>query len=89
MALGADRGDVLWLVLKRALALVVCGLGAGLACAWFATRLLSSFLFGVRQHDPFTVLTVSLLLLVSGLVAAFIPARRAASIDPMQALRTE
>ena len=89
MALGAKRRDVLLLILRNASALVVCGLGLGLMCTWIATRLLKSFLFGVGQHDPFTVVTVSVLLVVCGLIAAFVPARRAASIDPMQALRTE
>lgn len=89
MALGAERRDVLLLILRNASVLVVWGLILGLGCAWIATRLLKSFLFGVSQHDPLTVLTVSALLLVCGLVAAFVPARRAASIDPMRALRTE
>jgi ABC-type antimicrobial peptide transport system permease subunit len=89
MALGAERRDVLLLILRSASVLVVWGLALGLACAWIATRLLNSFLFGVGQHDPFTVVTVSVLLVVCGLIAAIIPARRAASIDPMQALRTE
>ena len=89
MALGAERRDVLLLILRNALVLVVCGLSLGLASTWIATRLLKSFLFGVGQHDPFTIVTVSVLLLVCGLMAAFVPARRAASIDPMQALRTE
>ncbi len=89
MALGAKRRDVLLLVLKNASLLVVLGLALGLAGAWIATRLLQSFLFGVSRHDPVTVATVSALLLVCGLIAAFLPARRAASIDPMQALRTE
>jgi predicted permease len=89
MALGAKRRDVLLLILRNASVLVVCGLGLGLMCTWIATRLLKSFLFGVGQHDPFTVVTVSVLLVVCGLMAAFVPARHAASIDPMQALRTE
>ena len=89
MALGAAPRDVLLLILRNASVLVACGLGLGLACTWIATRLLKSFLFGVGQHDPLTVLTVSLLLAVCGLAAALAPARRAASIDPMQALRTE
>ncbi|MFY9937926.1 MAG: FtsX-like permease family protein [Silvibacterium sp.] len=89
MALGAKRRDVLLLILRNASVLVVCGLGLGLMCTWIATRLLKSFLFGVGQHDPFTVMTVSVLFVVCGLMAAFVPARRAASIDPMQALRTE
>ena len=89
MALGAERRDVLLLILRNASLLVVWGLGLGLACTWIATRLLKSFLFGVDQHDPFTVVTISVLLVVCGLIAAFVPARHAASIDPMQALRTE
>jgi predicted permease len=89
MALGARRRDVLLLILRNASVLVVCGLGLGLMCTWIATRLLKSFLFGVGQHDPVTVVTVSVLLVVCGLMAAFVPARRAASIEPMQALRTE
>jgi putative ABC transport system permease protein len=89
MALGAKRRDVLLLILKNATVLVVWGLGLGLACTWIATRLLKSFLFGVGQHDPITILSVCALLAVFGLIAALIPARRAASIDPMQALRME
>jgi putative ABC transport system permease protein len=89
MALGAERSDVLLLILKNAAALVIWGLGLGLVCTWITTRLLKSFLFGVSQHDPFTVVTVSVLLVACGLIAAIIPARRAASIDPMQALRME
>ncbi|MGA8088952.1 MAG: ABC transporter permease [Terracidiphilus sp.] len=89
MALGAARVDVLYLVLKNAALLVGTGLVTGLAGAWAATRLLKSFLFGVSDHDPLTVISVSVLLIVCGMLAAFVPARRAASIDPMQALRTE
>jgi predicted permease len=89
MALGAKRRDVLLLILRHASVLVIWGLGLGLACTWIATRLLKSFLFGVDQHDPFTVAMVSVLLTVCGLMAAFVPAQRAASIDPIQALRTE
>lgn len=89
MALGAERRDVLLLVLRNASLLVVTGLAAGLVCTWVVTRALKSFLFEVSEHDPLTVLLVCLLLVVCGLVAALIPARRAASVDPMQALRTE
>ena len=89
MALGAGRSDVLLLILRDASILVVCGLSLGLACTWIATRLLRSFLFGVGQHDPFTIVTVSALLAVCGLLAAFVPALTAASIDPMEALRTD
>jgi predicted permease len=89
MALGAARRDVLLLILRNAAVLVISGLALGLACTLAATRLLKSFLFGVGQYDPFTVVTVSVLLVMCGLVAALVPARRAASIDPMQALRTD
>ena len=89
MALGAARRDVLLLILRNASVPVVCGLSLGLACTWIATRLLQSFLFGVGEHDPFTIVTVSALLAVCGLLAAFVPALTAASIDPMEALRTD
>jgi predicted permease len=89
MALGAQRIDVLLLVMRNAAWLLGVGLIAGLACAWIATRALKSFLFGVSDHDPLTILSVCGVLAVCGLIAAFLPARRAASIDPMQALRTE
>ena len=89
MALGAQRSDVLFLVLKRAAVLLSLGLACGLIVAWFSTRVLSAFLFGVNQHDPATLLSVCALLAVCGLIAAFIPARRAASIEPVNALRAE
>jgi ABC-type antimicrobial peptide transport system permease subunit len=89
MALGAERRDVLLLILRNASVLMFWGLGLGLACTWVATRLIKSFLFGVGQHDPITVVTVSVLVVLCGFMAAFAPARRAASIDPMQALRAE
>jgi predicted permease len=89
MALGAPRLDVLYLILKNAASLVGAGLVVGVASAWAATRLLNSFLFGVGDHDPLTLISICLLLLVCGLAAALFPARRAASIEPMQALRTD
>ena len=89
MALGAQRTDVMLLVLKKAALLLALGLVSGLVASWFATRAIQAFLFGVGRHDPITILSVCALLAVSGLIAAMIPARRAASIDPMQALRTE
>lgn len=89
MALGAARSDVLLLILGNASVLVLCGLGLGLASSWIATRVLKSFLFGVGQHDSLTLAAVSVLLVACGLIAAFVPARRAASIEPMRALRTD
>jgi len=89
MALGAERRDVLLLVMRNAGGLVGAGLVAGLACVWIVTRVMRSFLFGVSEHDPMTVAAVCVLMIVCGLMAALVPARRAASIEPMQALRTE
>jgi predicted permease len=89
MALGAQRADVVRLVLRSAGILLVSGLAAGLVGAWIATHAIKSFLFGVTEHDPATIACVCLLLAVSGFFAALIPARRAASIDPIQALRSE
>jgi predicted permease len=89
MALGAQRTDVMLLVIKKAALLLALGLVSGLVCSWFATRAIQAFLFGVGRHDPVTILSVCALLAVCGLVAALIPARRAASIDPMQALRSD
>ena len=89
MALGAQRTDVMLLVLKRAALLLGLGLVSGLACSWIATRAIKAFLFGVGEHDPATISLVCVLLAVCGIAAALIPARRAAFIDPMQALRTE
>jgi predicted permease len=89
MALGAQRSDVLLLVLKKAALLLALGLVSGLVVSWFATRAIQAFLFGVSRHDPITIVSVCALLAVSGLIAAIVPARRAASIDPMQALRAD
>jgi putative ABC transport system permease protein len=89
MALGATRRDVLRLVLTRALRIVVAGLVVGLAGAAGVTRVLQTFLFGVTPTDPLVFTVVTLLLLVVGLMAAWIPARRAARTDPWAALRTE
>jgi predicted permease len=89
MALGAERSAVVLLVLKKAALLLALGLVSGLVASWFAARAIQAFLFGVGRHDAMTTLAVCGLLAVSGLIAAIIPARRAASIDPMQALRTE
>jgi len=89
MALGADRGDVLRLVLARALRIVIAGLIVGLAGAAGVTRVLQSFLFGVTPTDPIAFTIVTLLLIVVGLVAAWVPARRATRIDPWAALRAE
>jgi predicted permease len=89
MALGATRRDVLRLVLTRALRIVVAGLIIGLAGAAAVTRVLQTFLFGVTPTDPIAFTIVTLLLLAVGLIAAWLPARRATRIDPCAALRAE
>ena len=89
MALGADRRDVLRLVLTRALRIVVAGVIVGLAGAAGVTRVLQSFLFGVTPTDPIAFTIVTLLLMAVGLTAAWLPARRATRIDPCAALRAE
>jgi predicted permease len=89
MALGAQRRDVLRLVLTRALRIVVAGLIVGLAGAAGVTRVLQRFLFGVTPTDPIAFTIVTLLLMAVGLMAAWLPARRATRIDPCAALRAE
>ncbi len=89
MALGADRREVLRLVLTRAFRIVVAGLVVGLAGAAAVTRVLQTFLFGVTPTDPIVFTIVTLLLLAVGLMAAWLPARRAAMINPRAALRAE
>ena len=89
MALGAARGDVLRLVLTRALRVVVVGLVVGLVGAAGVTRVLQTFLFEVTPTDPLVFTAVTLLLLAVGLMAAWLPARRATRIDPWAALRAE
>jgi ABC-type antimicrobial peptide transport system permease subunit len=89
MALGADRCGIVALIVRECLALAAMGLGAGLALNWFATRAISRLLYGVKDYDPVTLTLVSLVLVGAAVLAGFRPARRAASVDPMQALRTE
>jgi predicted permease len=89
MALGAQRTDVTLIVLRKAAFLLSLGLATGLASAWMATQAIRAFLFGVGEHDLATTLLACALLAICGMLAAFSPARRAASIDPMQALRAE
>jgi predicted permease len=89
MALGATRENVAGLILKEVARLAVIGLGIGLIAALAADRLLSSLLYGVRAADPLVFVMAVLLLALVALVAGGLPARRAASVDPMVALRYE
>jgi ABC-type antimicrobial peptide transport system permease subunit len=89
LALGAERGDVLKLVLRQGLKLSLIGVAIGIAGALAMTRLVSGFLYGVKASDPLTFVAVSLLLILVALAASYIPARRATTVDPMAALRYE
>ena len=89
MALGAQRDDILRMVLLEAGMLVVVGMVFGIAASLAGAQLLRSLLFGVAPRDSFTIVAMSGVLLLTGLFAAWWPAKRAASTDPMQALRAE
>jgi predicted permease len=89
MALGAERRSVLCLVLGQGLALAAIGAGIGLAVSFVVMRFLATMLYGVRPDDPAIFAGSSIVVILVALAASWIPARRAASIDPMQALRTE
>ena len=89
MALGAQRGSVLWLVMSRAAAFLVIGALIGIPAALLATRLLKTFLYGISSNDPMAIVLATLVLLAVTALASFLPARRAAKVDPMIALRYE
>ena len=89
MAIGAQRGHIVRMVLSRSAVPIAGGLLVGLGGAWAVTRVLKSFLFEVMPFDPLTFAAVSLLLAVVALAACYVPARRAAGIDPLAALRYE
>jgi predicted permease len=89
MALGAQKSDVLKLVVGQGMTLTLMGVGIGIAVALGVTRFLSSLLYGVKPTDPLTFIAVSLLLVGVALLACYIPARRATKVDPMVALRHE
>jgi putative ABC transport system permease protein len=89
MALGADRGSILSLILGETMRLVSSAIAVGIAVAWGATRLIKSMIYGVTTHDARVFVLSASLLLVVALLAALLPARRAVQVDPMVALRCE
>jgi ABC-type antimicrobial peptide transport system permease subunit len=87
LALGADRSQVIGIVVRHGLLLAAMGIGIGLVGALVLTELMTSQLYGVHPNDPLTFVTVAAALLFSALTASFLPARRAARVSPMIALR--
>ncbi len=89
MALGAKRHEVLALIMAQGMRLLVVGLIVGLICALALGRALSAFMFGITNHDPLTLVSVAVLFSIIAGLASYLPARRAAKLDPMKALRYE
>ena len=89
MALGAQRGAVVWMVLRRVLLLAAVGLAISVPAAWSASRLVKSLLFETQPNDPGTLALAGVVLLSAAILAAYAPARRASRIDPLAALRHE
>lgn len=89
IALGAARADILWLILRHALVLLGIGAGLGLVVSWAVSGVMRSFMVGAAAYDAATVVIVVLILGCCGLLASYLPARRAAGTDPVEALRSE
>jgi ABC-type antimicrobial peptide transport system permease subunit len=89
IAMGAQPGTVEHLVLRQGLVLTLIAMAFGWPAAWMLSKLAASFLYGIQPHDALTFAAVPPFLAVIALIACWFPARRAASIEPMQALRTE
>jgi ABC-type antimicrobial peptide transport system permease subunit len=89
MALGAQRGSVVWMVLRRVVLLAAVGLAISVPAALSASRLVKSFLFNTQPNDPGTLALAGVVLLSAAILAGYAPARRASRIDPLTALRQE
>jgi predicted permease len=89
IALGAQRGHVMWLVLRQASWMLIVGSSLGLILAYMTSLLLRTFLYNITAHDPWTMGAVTAFLVTGGLAASYIPARRAAMVNPIEALRAE
>jgi ABC-type antimicrobial peptide transport system permease subunit len=89
LALGAQRGEILRMVVGRGLVLALLGVVAGLAAAFALSRLLVAVLYGVRPADPLTFAGMALVLVLTAALASWLPARRAAALDPVETLRAD
>src|SRR5207244_1810476 len=89
MALGARRATVVWMVLREVLMLAAMGLSISLPAALIASKLVESFLFGMKRNDPLALAAAVLTMMAAVLLAGYVPARNASRIDPMAALRHE
>lgn len=89
MALGADRGQVLWLTVRKGFRLIAISMGCGLAVAFGLSRIMRAMLFRVGAGDPWTFVAAPAVLGLIGLLAIYLPSRKAAGIDPNVALRYE
>ena len=89
IALGAQRANLLWLVMRQAGAMLLLGVVVGVGLALASGKLVRGFLYGVKAHDGWTLAGAAVLLFLSGMLAAYLPARRAARVNPMEALRSE
>ena len=89
MALGAQRGAVVWMVLRRVLILAAAGIAISVPAALIASGFLKSFLFETQPNDPRTLVLAGVVLLSTAILAGYAPARRASRIDPLAALRHE
>jgi len=89
MALGADRPEILGMVLRETMKLVGIGMAVGLVAALMAMRFVTTSLYGVKTTDPVTIGTSVVVIALVALIAGYIPARRAAAVDPQQALRQD
>src|SRR4051812_24905904 len=89
MALGAQSGNVVWLVMREVVALVAAGIAVGVPAALALSKLVQAQLYGVQPHDPTSIVVPTLVLTTVALLAGYIPARRAAGYDPVRVLRYE
>ena len=89
VALGAQRGNVVWLVMKEVVLMVGIGFAIGLPAAWFSSRLVESLLYGIKPDDPLSIGVAMAVLACIALLAGYLPAARAARVDPLRALRYE